>query len=204
MSSSNLNEIASHPASRKKSRLTLLAVFAVFAAPLVLAIIAFNFWRPTKTSNYGELLPPVNLPKLELRTADGQAGQPFALESLRGKWVMLHLDSGACAAPCRTKLYYLRQVRTAQGKHFDQVERVFIVLDDQPLAADLAHEYAGTHFVRLGNAATLPPVLRAGDATARIFLVDPIGQLMMRYPPNADAGRIAKDLRRLLKVSAPD
>lgn len=201
MSSSNSNETAPQPANRRKSKLILLTVFAVFAAPLVAAIIAFNFWRPAKTSNYGELLPPTVLPKLQLRAADGTA---YSLESLRGKWVMLQLDSGACTAACRAKLYALRQVRTAQGKHMDQVERVFLVLDDQPLAADLASEYAGTHFLRLVDVSTLPPALSAADAPARIYLIDPIGQLMMRYPPQADPGGMIKDLRRLLKVSAPD
>lgn len=201
MSSSNSNETAHQPASRRKSKLILLTVFAIFAAPLVAAIIVFNFWRPTKTTNYGEFLPPTPLPKLALRAADGSVA---ALEALRGKWVMLHLDSGACAQVCRTKLYDLRQVRTAQGKHMDQVERVFLVLDDQPLAADLARDYAGTHFLRVVDAATLPPALSTGDAATRIYLIDPIGQLMMRYPPQADPGRIIKDLQRLLKVSAPD
>jgi cytochrome oxidase Cu insertion factor (SCO1/SenC/PrrC family) len=202
MSSTPTNASAADQAARKnKARLTLLAVFAVFAAPLVLAILAFNFWRPAKTSNYGELLPPTALPALQLSAPDGT---PFALESLRGKWLMLHVDHDACGQACRTKLYNMRQIRIAQGKHLDQVERVFLVLDDAPLAPELSREFAGTHFLRLNDAADLPAPLRAADATARIFLVDPVGQLMMRYPPEADAARIVKDLKRLLKVSAPD
>jgi cytochrome oxidase Cu insertion factor (SCO1/SenC/PrrC family) len=165
------------------------------------ALASFNFWRPAKTSNYGELLPPTALPALQLSAPDGKA---FSLESLRGKWLMLHVDYGACGQACRTKLYNLRQSRIAQGKHLDQVERVFLVLDEAPLAPELAREFAGTHFLRLSEATPLPPPLRVADATARIFLVDPIGQLMMRYPPEADPSRIVKDLKRLLKVSAPD
>jgi cytochrome oxidase Cu insertion factor (SCO1/SenC/PrrC family) len=197
MSSTPLGENA----KRAKARRTLIAVFAVFAAPLIAAILAFNFWRPSTTSNYGELLTPRTLPALALSDLDGKA---VTLESLRGKWLLVHVDSGACEASCRDKLYKLRQVRLAQGKHLDQVERVFFIIDAQAPAPDLLRTYEGTHFWRASDARAVMEALQAPDAQARIFIVDPIGQLMMRFPPEADPGKMLKDLKRLLKVSAPD
>jgi cytochrome oxidase Cu insertion factor (SCO1/SenC/PrrC family) len=201
MSSSPTNTHAPDAAKRNKARLTLAAIFAVFAAPLVAAIMAFNFWRPATTSNYGELLSPRPLPALQLSTLDGKA---FTLESLRGKWLMLHLNQGGCGSGCREALYHMRQIRIAQGKHLDQVERVFFLLDNQTPPPELRREFDGTRFLRLADAAALPAPLREPNAAERVFLVDPVGQLMMRYPPGADPARIVKDLKRLLKVSAPD
>jgi cytochrome oxidase Cu insertion factor (SCO1/SenC/PrrC family) len=186
---------------RRKAKRTALLIFAVFAAPVVMAIIAFNFWRPAKTSNYGELLPPTAMPTLRLKTPEGQAA---TLEALHGKWVMLHIDSAACLEECRSKLYNMRQVRLAQGKHMDQVERVYLLRDAQSPPADVQSDFAGTRFLRLEDASALPPPMQSADAVARIFLIDPVGQLMMRYPPQADPSKMIKDLRRLLKVSAPD
>ena len=161
----------------------LFWVGVVCAAPLVLGTAAYLFdWRSGTTSNYGELLPPkpVSAP---------------ALEPLRGKWVLVTFDSAACDAYCERKLYIVRQIRRAQGKDMDRVERLWALTDGGKPRAELLAAIEGTH---LG---TVAPGGFPGNAAEHIYLVDPLGNLMMRYPRDPDPSKMIKDLQRLLKYS---
>ena len=108
------------------ARAKLLLIFLACAAPFVLGWAAWFFgWAPGTTGNYGELIAPRPL-----------AGEPLA--ALRGKWVMVMFDAAACDAYCEKKLYYMRQVRRAQGKNMQRVERLWIVTDAGTPASALA------------------------------------------------------------------
>ena len=115
------------PALRTRSRLSLLLLLAFFAAPVVLAWLAFYVfpeWRPAGTSNHGQLITPLRpLPAFEVETLSGdRIDETF----LRGKWTLVYLVQGACAEPCVRQLYNLRQVRLAQGKNIDRVQRLML------------------------------------------------------------------------------
>lgn len=171
---------------RGRLKLALLALF--FAAPFVLAWLAWWLdWAPGTTSNYGELITP----------ARPLAGAP--LDRLRGKWVLVTFDAAACDAYCERKLYFMRQVRRAQGKDLERVARLWVVTDGgQPRAALLA-AIEGT-VVEPGSAADAR-FPAAGALADHIYVVDPLGNLMMRYPRDPDPSRMLKDLQRLLKLS---
>ena len=157
----------------------------VCAAPLVLGTLAWHFkWGVGSQANYGELLQPRPL-----------AGAPF--DRLRGRWLLVAFDAAACDAWCEKKLYYLRQLRRAQGKDMEKVERVWFLTDGGQPRAELAQAFEGTIVERAGASSQAFP----GNLADHIYLVDPLGNLMMRYPRDADPSRMLKDLQRLLKVA---
>lgn len=175
----------------------LLALAALFAAPIVASVIAYNVVEPRATANYGELLlppGPVTQQRLEARE-----GGPFAFADLAGKWVMVASDSGECAAICRDKLEAMRQVRLALGREAGRVERVLVVDDLRRPAAALLEEFSGTRLVLTPTGLTLPA--GAANDRAHVYLVDPRGNVMMRWPAGADRKRMLGDLKRLLKAS---
>jgi hypothetical protein len=168
-----------------RARSRLAAIFLVCAAPLVLGWLAYaNRWVPGAQGNYGELLAP----------------RPFAgpLAALRGKWVLVTFDAASCPPSCERKLYVVRQLRRAQGMNTGRVERLWLVTDAGAPSARLLGAIEGSHVVAAPAqwAAQFP-----GEATAYIYLVDPFGNLMMRFPADPDPTRIVRDLERLLKYS---
>ena len=134
-------------------------------------------------------------------TALEDVGSEFRLDALKGKWVLLMVDSGTCDAFCRQKLFQMRQVRLTQGKDMERIERTWLVDDDARPSDALVAEYQGTRVV----AARGNPMLSRlpADASVRdhIYIVDPLGNPMMRYPRDADTSKMKKDVTRLLKVS---
>jgi hypothetical protein len=167
-----------------RPRLKIALLFAVCAAPFVLGWLAYEYrWVPGRPSNYGELLKP--------RPIDG------ALAPLKGKWVLVTADAAACSAACERKLYIVRQVRRAQGKEMDRIDRLWLLTDGGKPRAELLAALDGGHI-----AAADAQLLRALPNTADIYLVDPLGNLMMRFPAEADPGKMIKDLQRLLKYSS--
>jgi cytochrome oxidase Cu insertion factor (SCO1/SenC/PrrC family) len=185
-------------AARRRSRITLSLIFAVAVAPFALAWIAYLFWEPARHINHGELIEPRPLPAAPLTRRDGK---PFRLEDYRGKWVLLHADSGACGEPCRKQLYYMRQVRLAQGANRERIERVWLITDDRQPSPEIAALVDDVALVRAGGTALVAALPAPRDPSDHIYLVDPLGNLMLRFPRDPDPKGIVKDLQRLLKVS---
>lgn len=178
-------------------RAKLLAVVAVFAAPIAASFLAYHFFRPEGTANYGELLlPPDRITTSAFVLA---RGGEFRFEALRGKWVLIASDTGACPASCSAKLTLMRQVRLMLGRNAGRVERVFVADDTRPLAPESLAPYEGTVAVTPPAGMVLP--LAPVNDRAHIYLADPLGNVMMRFPAAADPKRMAKDLERLLKAS---
>jgi cytochrome oxidase Cu insertion factor (SCO1/SenC/PrrC family) len=176
----------------------MLIIALVCALPIVASYGLYFFGPPRKGMNYGELISARPLPAHQLTTLDGRR---FSLGELRGKWVMVRFDAASCGERCRRDLYYMRQVRTAQGEEMRRIERVWLLTDDGIPSDDLQRDFAGMHIVRLTDA-TLAPVFAANtDRSAHIYLVDPLGNLMLRYPENPDPKKMIKDFERLLKYS---
>lgn len=185
------------PADNKRFRYKLVLLFALFALPFVLSYAAYYLWKPEgKVSSYGELLAPRPLNGINGRLPDGR---PFSLDQFKGKWVLVQLDNGGCDAACRTKLYYMRQVRIAQGREQERIQRLWLVLDNKLPEAGLLKQYEGTATV---TGADIRAQFSAEEsARDHIYLVDPLGNLMMRFPKNPDARGLIKDIKHLLKAS---
>lgn len=178
-------------------RVKLLLIAGVFALPILASVVAYVYVRPAPTANYGELLLPPAL--ITGQRFEGEGGRSFSLRELEGRWIMVVSDSGTCPPPCADKLVSMRQVRLALGRDASRVERVFVVDDlHRPSPAALA-PFEGTLVAITPRGLTLPA--GAGNDRAHIYLVDPHGNVMMRWPEQPDRARVLKDLERLLRAS---
>lgn len=179
------------PVRRGRAKLALLGF--VLLAPLFAATLAYTYrWSPGNAGNYGELIEPTLL-----------VGPPF--DGLRGRWLLVSVDASACDAYCERKLYLLRQVRRAQGRQQGRVERVWIVTDPASAGAEVTIQpqlLAAIEGTRIERSRARPPLPAQQSARDYIYLVDPHGNLMMRWPRDPDPSRMLKDLSRLLRYSA--
>lgn len=175
----------------------LLGIIAIFVLPIAASTIVYFHLRPDSSANYGELLvPPAPVTTGQfLRTGGGT----FRFEELRGKWVLVASDSGACPKSCVDKLTLMRQVRLMLGRNAGRVERVFVADDTHPLAAGALAPYEGTVAITPPQGMALP--LSAVNDRAHFYLVDPHGNVMLRFPVDAEPRRVLGDLARLLKAS---
>lgn len=128
-------------------------------------------------------------------------GEALSLQSLRGRWVFLAVDSGQCDAECETKLWKMRQVRQAQGKELGRIERVMLLEDAEVPNENLRREYQGTWFVNADDSRLRNLLIAPQSARRHIYLIDPLGNLMLRFPEDADPKLMIKDMTRLLKYS---
>lgn len=185
-------------ASKNKRR--LLLVMAVFAVPLIASYLAYFVWQPQGAAgNYGELIQPEPLPET-LRFAKLEGGQ-ITLKELRGKWLMVQVDAGGCAAACEQKLYAMRQVRLMQGKEQDRVLRLWLVTDDVVPSPVLKQKIDSMLLLKDATGTLIAKLPAKENVKQHIYLIDPLGNLMLRWPANPDMKRMHKDLERLLKYS---
>ena len=186
--------------AQRKSRRTLLLVAAVCIAPFVGSFALYWFWQPSGRINYGELVEGVTVPAATLAPA-GDGGKPFDFLQVRGRWLFVTVDSGACDDYCQKKLWKMRQVRLTQGKSLERIERVWLLTDTQSVAAHVLKDYEGT-WIALAQGSTILNAFPHHHAQRdHIYLVDPLGNVILRYPKDADPSRMKKDLQRLLRVS---
>jgi hypothetical protein len=173
----------------KRGRLKLLALAGVFSLPVVLGWIAFVFdLVPGATGNYGELLAP--------RPVEGAA-----LEALRGKWVLLVFDAPECDAYCERKLYFLRQVRRAQGREQLRVERAWVLTGSGAPRSEVLAAIEETRVLAPQGGRFLAQFPFNVSPADHVYLVDPRGNLMMRYPRDPDPSRMIRDLQRILRYA---
>lgn len=183
-------------------RWKLFAVLAVCAAPMIASYLAYYVIKPEGRTNYGALLDPRAhpIPALGSTTLDGK---PVSLDEYKGKWIMLQVNDADCGDTCTKKLHDMRQLRLAQGKDRDRVERVWLITDDKPLETLLMREYDGTRMIRAKPDLVKAwlPVEPNATVADHMYMIDPLGNLMMRFPKDADPNKIKKDLAKLLKAS---
>ncbi len=192
---------------KPRSLAPLWAMVAVFAAPVIAAWFFYlnPEYLPSGRSNKGELIDPVVvLPSdLALSTPDGS---DFPRDVLAGKWTLVYLAGGECGDACRKRLIAMRQIRLALGEGQRNVERLLVLTD--PTATDLAEklgaEFAGLHVVLTDavGGVRLPELLGEGVAAlGRIYILDPMGNLMMRYAADAPVRDTLEDMEHLLNAS---
>jgi hypothetical protein len=180
-----------------------IALVVLFLGPLLLALALYygsDRWRPAAGTNHGVLVQPVLLlPQLPPGgdAVDGDAGD------LRGRWTLLYVDIGRCDARCAEALYRGRQAREAMGRNMTRVERLYLHRGPAPSAELLGASndlriIAGDDNGGQRLLEALPAELLTGDD---LLLVDPLGNLMMRFPLSGEPGGMLSDLKKVLKLS---
>lgn len=187
-------------------RLKMLLVLAVCAAPVLASYFTYFVIRPQGRTNYSELItPPRELPHaLVLRNLAGEAVPAI---SLHGQWLMVVVAGGACDAACEKQLYLQRQLRETLGRDKDRVDKIWLIPDGviprtELLAAISAGDPATvlrTDAESLAHWLSPAPGQQLAD---HLYLVDPLGQWMMRSPVDPDPAKLKRDLERLLRASA--
>jgi hypothetical protein len=172
---------------------------------VIASYFSYFVLRPDGRTNYGHLIQPTRgLPALPLRTLDGQAVDAL---SLRGQWLLLALGPASCDEACQQRLYLQRQLREMLGRERDRVDKLWLVTDDAPVPAALRAALQSDPTLQVlrvpreALAAWLQP--DAGRALEdHLYLVDPMGEWMMRMPAEPEPARVKRDLERLLRASS--
>src|SRR5450755_2565914 len=183
-----------------RPRRLLIGLAVLFFAPLALSFYlyyGYSRFQPSNHVNHGALIEPVRpMPALALPLLGGAYTAP---DFLQHKWTLLYASRGACSDMCRQKLYDTRQVRVALDRDMGRVQRVLIADADCCEAQFLQREQADLIVVRAADAAPLLAALPQ-DAGA-LYIIDPLGNLMMAYAPDAPAKGLLDDMKRLLRLS---
>jgi hypothetical protein len=188
----------------RMGRLKMLLVLLICAAPVVASYFTFYVIKPQGSTNYGSLItPPRALPALALRTLDGQS---LAASSLKGQWLLVVVAPSACPGACEALLFQQRQLREMLGRERDRMDKVWLITDTgapTPTLRAALDAAPATTMLRADAVAVsqwLAP--EAGRALEdHLYLVDPLGQWMMRMPAHAEPGRVKRDLERLLRAA---
>lgn len=199
-------ERAGQSAQRTRSgRWKMLLVLLVCAAPVVASYLTYYVLRPEARAVSGTLIDPQRpLPDLVGLAPDGRA---VNLRSLKGQWLLVMVAGGACNAACQSNLYLQRQLRESLGKEKERVDRVWLVSDAAPLDSSLLPALAQATVLRVAPQALAQwlapqPGHALGD---HLFVVDPLGNWMLRFAPGLDikgASQAKRDLDRVLRASA--
>ncbi|BBO60364.1 hypothetical protein MPB2EB_1505 [Mycoavidus sp. B2-EB] len=182
----------------------MLLVVLVCLAPVIASYLSYYVFKPAGgVVNYGKLIEPAQPipPSLGVQAENGEV-IPF--QTLKGKWLLLAVDASTCSENCVKKLYFMRQVRVAQGIERERVATVWLRTDNAPVSPVVQQAYPEMRFLS-ANATALAkwlPVEGGMQLADYIYLVDPSGNLIMRFPPAPDPGKIKKDLSKLLKWSS--
>ena len=194
----------------RRQRRFLIGLALLFFAPLGVSFYLYYSpagWRPGRRVNHGDLIDPARpLPDLPLPMARSAAGAGRAGLALKGKWTLLYVGAGNCAALCRAQLHETRQVRIALNRDMDRVQRGFVALDECCDWQFLDAQHPDLVTVRATDAAPLLGLLPSFDGVGpadadRIYLIDPLGNLMMSYAAGAPPKGLLTDLKRLLGLS---
>jgi hypothetical protein len=212
-------------ATPRRSMTMFWMVVAVCLAPVVASYVLYYGVRPEGRTNHGDLIEPQRsvgaLPVTTLVRAPGESGfvdvlaalpkddprqQLASLQDFRGRWLLVRVGPATCGEVCQSQLWMARQVRLATGRERDRVERLWII-PTAPNAAStkvtLPEEHLGT-WVLSADAAELeswPLPVGSTGVGSHLWLVDPLGNLMMRFPADPDPAKIRSDLMKLLKAS---
>ncbi|MEY5100331.1 MAG: hypothetical protein RJA36_3050 [Pseudomonadota bacterium] len=188
-------------AATRTGRLKMFAILLVCAAPVIASYLAYYVIRPDARRNYGELIEPQR-PMPALNGVDAQ-GRPMALESLRKQWLFVSVSEGGCDARCERQLYLQRQLREGLGKDKDRLDWVWLRTDAAALVPTLrrATEAATVLSVDGRELARWLEPAPGHRLSEHLYVVDPMGNWMMRFPADADPRRMRRDLELLLRAS---
>jgi cytochrome oxidase Cu insertion factor (SCO1/SenC/PrrC family) len=193
------------------SRQAFVLLALIFMAPAFVSWIMHHSgeegWRPGGLTNKGVLVHPAR--PLDL-PADILIGNESVNDYLQGLWTLVYIGDADCDAVCNKNLYKMRQIRIAQNENMNRVQRLYLVTGEEipeTLPTWLEKEYTGMDVLPVSQVqtATLAPFFMINDihmqGAERVYIIDPLGNLMMYYPQDADPGGMLKDLKKLLKYS---
>lgn len=172
--------------SRRKNRMMLIGLFALFMTPVLIALYLnsnLTDWRPGALNVKGELIQPV----LTIPDAASIENAPWTREL----WTMLVVAPDECDAVCRSGLEKGASVHRALGRLQPKIERALV-----SSATGFADDPS---LIQLGSAVSIGTLLADNQLSGELFLVDPFGNIMMRYENDFDPSGLRKDLQRLLK-----
>lgn len=188
-----------------RGRFKMFVVMLICAAPVIASYFTYYVLRPEGRRNFGELIEAQ--PTLPAVTATTLDGRPSPLADLKGQWLLVSVGGGACPALCENHLYLQRQMRESLGKDKDRLDWVWLIDDAAPVRAELQPALSQATVLRVPReqlAQWLKPA--AGAALEdHLYVVDPLGHWMMRFPAGLDregAARAKRDLERLMRASA--
>jgi len=188
--------------SRARGRRTLLIVAAVFLVPVAVAFTLYygKLWRPANSASKGELIDPARpLTVAGLRHADGS---PAGNDVLSGKWSLIYIGDGRCDETCRQSLVFGRQSRLALNNEMTRVQRVFLATANCCDNDYFAREQAGLVALDASSPEAAPFLAQFPEGRERtLFIVDPLGNLMMRHDASRTSKDLLSDLKKLLKLS---
>ncbi len=186
-------------------RWKMIAVLLVSAAPVIASYFTYYVIRPEGRRNFGELIDPQR-PLPEMLGLDLQ-GRTHRLNELKGQWLLVSVGSGSCDEVCVQQLYFQRQLREGLGKEKDRLERVWLVNDMQAIAAEMQPGLKEVTVLRVPAdelARWLVPA-QGHDIGEHLYVVDPLGNWMLRFPARLDietAAKAKRDLERLMRASS--
>ncbi|MBK0391784.1 hypothetical protein [Ramlibacter algicola] len=188
-----------------RGRMKMLFVMLICAAPVIASYFTYYVVRPEGRRNFGDLVEPQRaMPALTAQTLEGQ---PLPLQQLQGQWLLVSVAGGACNAACENHLYLQRQLRESLGKDKDRIDWVWLVDDQAPVRDALKPAVTQGTVLRLPRE-QLAQWLQPAEGKAledHLYVIDPMGHWMMRFPPGPDragAAKVRKDLERLMRASA--
>jgi cytochrome oxidase Cu insertion factor (SCO1/SenC/PrrC family) len=190
------------PELHRRNVRTVFALGGLFLLPLLLSFWLYYgvHWHPLGTTNHGELIAPVRpLPDVPLPDAAGVVRS----QVFQGKWTLVYVGSGACDADCRTTLVFMRQTRLSLNNEMTRVQRVLLATAQCCDRAYLTAQHPGLRVLDASQAAAQPLLAQfpqQGRAQA-LYVVDPLGNLMMRYDARLPPRGLLEDLKRLLQLS---
>lgn len=189
----------------RPGRWKMLLILLVCAAPVLASYTAYYWLRPEGRRNFGDLIDPQRpMPALMATRLDGQA---VPLLSLKAQWLLVSVAGGACDAMCQQNLYFQRQLREGLGKNKDRMDWVWLVTDTAPIPDSIRPALKGATVLRISQA-ELAQWLQPGegqDLAAHLYVVDPMGNWMMRFPAGVSmetAPKFKRDLEQLMRGSA--
>lgn len=213
---------------KKRSLWPIWALLAVTIAPVIASYLVYYGVRPEGRTNYGDFVEPqvtvTGVPVTSVVTpaaesaftaiqADPRTRRPLTqLGDWGGRWLMVHIGPSACAEACKQELWLMRQIRLTTGRERERVERLWLLTDDGTPDPALIAEHEGIWVARLGQIpatdalvanwlSVAASAVKASGGASNIWVVDPLGNLMMRFPDNPDPNGMKKDMNRLLKAS---
>jgi hypothetical protein len=205
---SGANGASAQPArsrgSWQRGRWTMLLVALICAAPVIGSYLAYYVIKPTGGStSYGKLIEPQR-PIPDSLVVTGEDGKPIKLASLRGRWLMVSVDSSVCDKACVTKLYFMRQIRATQGGERERIVNVWLRTDAAKVPDVIETAYPDTQklIAPAADIAAWLPVDDGTQLTDHIYMVDPNGNLMMQFPKDPNPSKIKGDVSKLLRNSS--
>jgi hypothetical protein len=199
---------------RARNLRTLAALAGLFLLPLAIAFFTYyaTDWRPSAHVNHGRLLSParplpaIALPRIALESppaAQTPDAADAAASAFRTRWSLVYVGVGDCGAACRQALYVMRQTRLALNNEMSRVQRVFLVDGACCDRAFLAREHPGLLVLDAGAPAAEALLARfpRADREHTLFIVDPLGNLMMSYDSRGNPRGLLEDLKKLLALS---